>query len=59
MPGEGGADFAGILPHLPADIPYAVEVTNPSRAREMGAEAYARLGWEMTMRCLRQTGFPR
>jgi sugar phosphate isomerase/epimerase len=52
FPGEGGADFANILPSLPDDIPYAVEVTNPARAREMGAVEYARLGWEMTMKCL-------
>jgi hypothetical protein len=53
FPGEGGADLAGILPGLPRNIPYAVEVTNPERAREMGAEAYARMGWEKTMKCLR------
>lgn len=52
FPGEGGADFASILPCLPADIPYAVEVTNPARATAMGAEAYARLGWQKTMACL-------
>ncbi len=52
LPGEGGADFAAILPRLPRDIPYAVEVTNPARAREMGAEAYARLAWTKTMTCL-------
>lgn len=52
FPGEGGADFAGILPRLPRGIPYAVEVTNPKRAREMGAEAYARMGWETAQRCL-------
>jgi sugar phosphate isomerase/epimerase len=52
LPGEGGADFAGVIPLLPAHVPYAVEVTNPARAREMGAEAYARLGFEMTARCL-------
>jgi sugar phosphate isomerase/epimerase len=51
LPGEGGADFAGVLPLLPAHVPYAVEVTNPARAREIGAEAYARLGLEMTTRC--------
>jgi sugar phosphate isomerase/epimerase len=52
FPGEGSADFAGILPRLPANIPYAVEVTNPARARELGAEAYARLGWQTTTACL-------
>jgi len=58
FPGEGGADFAGILPLLPANIPYAVEVVNPARAREMGPDAYAQLGREMTERCLRASERP-
>lgn len=52
MPGEGGADLAGILPALPATVPYAVEVINPSRARALGPEAYARLAHEKTTACL-------
>ena len=52
LPGEGGIDVAGILRHLPADLIYAVEVHNPARAAALGAEAYARLAREKTVRLL-------
>lgn len=56
FPGEGGADIASVLPFLRTDVPYAVEVTNPARARAMGPEAYARMGWETTMKFLQSFG---
>ena len=48
LPGEGGIDVTGILRHLPANLVYAVEVHNPARAANLGAEVYARLALEKT-----------
>ena len=42
FPGEGGVDVAGIVKRLPPDIVYALEVPNPQRVKELGAEEYAR-----------------
>jgi sugar phosphate isomerase/epimerase len=52
LPGEGGIDLAGILQHLPRDIVYAVEAHNPSRAAALGADTYARLAFQKTVRYL-------
>jgi sugar phosphate isomerase/epimerase len=41
-PGEGGIDIAGILRHLPAGIPVALEVPMERLTREAGPEEVAR-----------------
>jgi sugar phosphate isomerase/epimerase len=58
LPGEGGIDVAGLVRHLPAGIVYAVEAPNPARSAELGAEAYARLAFEMTSGCLESARAP-
>ena len=41
-PGEGGLDITGMLGHLPAEVPVALEVPMTAFTREAGPEAVAR-----------------
>lgn len=52
MPGEGALDLRGILGHLPADIPVAVEIPNSRLAREISGEERARRAYAATVRLL-------
>lgn len=51
-PGEGGIDIAGILRHMPAGIPVAVEVPMERLTREMGPEEVARRARQAAVRVL-------
>ena len=48
MPGEGDLDLRGILRHLPAGIPIAVEIPNSRLAASMSDEDRARRAYNMT-----------
>jgi sugar phosphate isomerase/epimerase len=50
-PGEGCIDFKAILSRVPA-IPYALELPNAERLKELGYEGHARRCLEMAKRCL-------
>ncbi|MEO8779693.1 MAG: TIM barrel protein [Rhodanobacter sp.] len=50
FPGEGGLGVAEILAHLPADIPYALEIPRLSLARILGDVEYVRLALDATRR---------
>ena len=49
-PGEGCIDFKAILSRVPA-IPYALELPNAERVKELGYEGHARRCLEMAKRC--------
>lgn len=46
FPGEGGIDLASVLKLLPRNLTYALEIANPARSRDLGAEVYARRALE-------------
>ena len=50
-PGEGCSDFKAILSRVPAN-PYALELPNAERVKELGYEGHARRCLEMVKRCL-------
>jgi sugar phosphate isomerase/epimerase len=52
MPGEGDLDLRGIVSHLPAGIPIAVEIPNSRLAATMSDEDRARRAYEATRRLL-------
>jgi sugar phosphate isomerase/epimerase len=42
LPGEGGIDLAGIVRHLPPDLPLSLEIPNDERLPTLGTEEWAR-----------------
>lgn len=42
LPGEGGIDLAGIVRHLPPDLPLSLEIPNDERLAKLGTEEWAR-----------------
>lgn len=51
-PGDGGLDIRGVLRHMPANIPVALEVPMETLTREAGPEAVARRAIEGARRLL-------
>ena len=50
LPGEGGIDIAGIMRHMPPDIPVAIEVPMETLTREAGPEEVAKRAREAAAR---------
>lgn len=55
-PGDGGIDIAGVLRHMPASIPVALEVPMETLTRDQGPEAVARRAIEGAKRVMAAMG---